>query len=191
MIGKIKGTLSEIDGTIGLIETSYGVFYNVFFTTSLLANYQVGSPVEIYTYHHVREDAQILFGFENKKDYKLFTMLLTVSGVGPKTAYGVISATNADSLIDAIKHNNPAYFTKIPGLGKKTALKIILELSAKFEGEYVFTQTYVSPEDKTAVDALVALGYPTQDAKDVIHALDKGLTTEEKITAGIRQLSKK
>lgn len=79
MIGKIKGTLIELEGNEGLIDTASGLSYNVFLTPAIVFQNPVGTPVEIYTYHQVREDAQILYGFESKKELHLFKLLLTVS----------------------------------------------------------------------------------------------------------------
>src|SRR5205809_152208 len=135
MIGKLKGTLTEIDGNIGLIETSSGVFYQVFLTSHLLSTIKFPSTIELYTYLHVREDALVLFGFQSKKEYEFFKLLLGVSSVGPKTAFSVISNTKVDELIKAVQDNNVEYVTRVPGLGRKTAMKIVLELSQKLQSE--------------------------------------------------------
>ncbi len=185
MIGKIKGLLSEIDGTSGLIETTGGVFYKLFLPTSLL---MVNTPVavELYTYLQVRDDALVLFGFEHKKDHDLFLMLLAVSGVGPKTAYTVSSHSKPDQLIEAVRQNNIEYFTRIPGLGKKTAMKILLELSQKIKEDFQFEKMNLSEEDGTVVDALVSLGFRSQDARNILTKIPKNLSLEEKIKEGIR-----
>lgn len=186
MIGKLKGTLSEIDGNIGLIETASGVFYNVYLPPILLSPTLVGKPLEVYTYHHIREDVQILFGFQSKRDHQIFTLLLTVSGVGPKTAYGVSSYSTPDALIQAITHNEVAFFKGIPGLGTKTAMKIILELSQKFKTDFKMEKMYLSDDDKTVVDALVSLGFKSQEAKDILQKVPKDLSVEQRITEAIR-----
>ncbi len=191
MIGRLKGTLAEVEGNVGLIETSGGVYYQVYLTSTLLTRCIPPSNIDIYTFLNVREDALTLFGFESKKEYRLFTLLIGVPGVGPKTAFGIISFSKPNEFINAIKSNDAAYFTKIPGLGKKTALKIILELSAKFESEFVFEPTIVSEEDVVVIEALVSLGFRSNDAKEVLNKLDKDKSTEEKISEGIRMLSRK
>lgn len=190
MIGKIKGILSEVDGNIGLIETPSGLFYQVYMTHALLGKYLMGEPIEIYTYHHIREDAQLLFGFQDKQEYKLFILLINVSGVGAKTAYSIISAKRVEEIVQAIKNNDPKALTSIPGLGKKTALKIILELSSKFKSEFVFQDDYVSPEDDTVVQALSALGFAASDAREILPKLDKELSMEEKVKEGIKLLGR-
>lgn len=189
MIGKIKGTLTEVEGNIGLIETASGVFYEVYLTTSLLASHMPPSPIEVRTYLHVREDILKLFGFKTASEYKLFTMLLDVPGVGPKSAFGIISFSKIDELITAIKANDAKYFTSIPGLGKKTALKIILELANKFDSEFTYREVQLSDEDKTAVEALSALGFKITDAKLALEKLPPDLNVEEKIRQTIQILS--
>ncbi len=189
MIGKIKGKLAEVDGNIGLIETSAGVFYEVFLTPSLLSSHKVNQQIEVYTYFQVREDAQSLFAFQTKDEFKLFKLLITVSGVGPKTAFSIISFSTDKDLIDAVKRNDISFFSRIPGLGKKTAMKIILELSQKMDAEFQMEKMYMSEEDKTVVDALVSLGFKSHEAKAIIPKLSKGLSIEEKIKEALRLAS--
>lgn len=187
MIGKIKGTLTEIDGNVGLIETASGVYYNVYLTNESLACL-FPCPIEVYTYLQVRDDALVLFGFKTKQEYQLFTLLLSVPGVGPKSAFNVISHAKPKELIAAVTTNDAAFFTKVPGLGKKGAMKIILELSQKLKTEFNLEQVQVSisDDDKTVVDALVSLGFRTNDAKDIIKKLPADLTIEKKIAEAIR-----
>jgi len=186
MIGKIKGTLIEVDNNVGLIETVSGLSYNVFLTPSLLSTLHPPSSIEVYTYLQVREDALVLFGFESKEQSKLFMLLLTVSGVGPKTAYTVISYSKINDLFAAIKENNIDYFTKIPGLGKKTTMKIILELSQKLKQEFSLEKMYLSEDDKLVIDALVSLGFKSGEAKRMLQQIPKDLTVEEKIKKGLQ-----
>lgn len=185
MIGKIKGTLTEIDSNVGLIETNSGVFYQVFLPSSMLGTI-IPSPIEIYTYLVVREDALILFGFETKKQHDVYKMLLSAPGVGPKTAYSVISFSHVNDLLSAIKGNDIGFFSRIPGLGKKTAMKIILELAPKLESEFKMNQMYYSDDDKTVVDALVSLGFKSQEAKELFQKLPKELSVEQKIKEGLK-----
>ncbi len=186
MIGKLKGILSEISNNSGLIETKAGIFYNVFLTPGLLADFTLGGPIELYTYLQVREDALTLFGFKTKDDYVFFTLLLSVPGVGPKTAYTVISYAKTNQLIQAIKENDVGFFNTIKGLGKKTAMKIILELSQKLKQEFILEKMYLSEDDKTVLDALVSLGFKSHEAQAVISKLPKNLSVEEKLKASLK-----
>lgn len=186
MIGKLKGSLVELDGNVGLIETSGGVYYQVFLLPGMLVSLTLPTPIEVYTYLQVREDALILFGFRDKAEVEFFKMLLSVSGVGPKSAYAVISHSPISVLVDGIRQNDAEAFTKFPGLGKKTAMKIILELSGKLKSDFAFESLYMSDDDQTAIDALVSLGFKAQDAKKILSKLPKTLTLEQKIQEGIK-----
>ncbi len=185
MIGKLKGYLAEIDGNIGLIETSSGVYYQVFLQPGILAR-PLLSEVEIYTYLQVRDDALILFGFQTKGELELYKLLLLVPGVGPKSAFSIASYAPMPDIIQAIKDNNVGFFTSIPGLGKKTAMKILLELATKLSGDFKLENMYVSEDEKTAIDALISLGFKSQEAKDVVAKLPKELSLEEKIKEAIK-----
>lgn len=188
MIGKLKGTLSELDGNSALIETKGGVFYKTYVTPNIITKIHLKDTVEFYTYLQVREDALILFAFETKDENVLFELLLSVSGVGPKTAYLVISYAKVDELIQAVKENNIDFFSQIKGLGKKTAMKIILELSQKLKQDFELKKMYLSDEDKTVVDALVSLGFKSHDASSVVSNLPKKLSIEEKIKEALKTI---
>lgn len=185
MIGKIKGVLASVEGNLGLIDTSGGVSYEIFLTPNLLAK-KIGSEFELRTYLQVRDDAFVLFGFESVDQHHFFKLLLSVSGVGPKTAFNVVSHTRVNELLQAVKENDVEYFTQVPGLGKKTAMKIILELSQKVKSEFKFSHMNMSDDDKTVIEALIALGYKTQDAKNLFSKLPKDLSIEEKIKHALK-----
>lgn len=189
MIGKIKGKLIELEGNVGLIETESGVSYEVNLTPTLISSHELNKSLELYTYFQVRDDAQVLFGFKTRKEQNLFKLLIFVSGVGPKIAFTVVSFSKENELIKAIKMNDVNFFSRIPGLGKKTAMKIILELSQKLQSEFKMEKMYLSEEDKTVVDALVSLGFKSQEAKKIMARLPKNLSVEEKIRQGLRLAS--
>lgn len=188
MIGKLKGKLVEVDSNVGLIETSGGVFYQVFLPAKALAQEGLHNSIELYTYLQVRDDALVLFGFETKKHHDFFKLLLTVSGVGPKTAFSVISLVPLDSLVKFVTSNDVDGF-KVPGLGRKTAMKIILELSGKLKTDFDMTKMILSDDDQTAVSALVSLGYKSFDAKKIVSKLPKNLSVEEKIKEALKKTS--
>lgn len=185
MIGKIKGSLVFVDNNIGLIETSGGVSYSIFLTPSLIVKTKLNTEINVFTYLQVRDEAMVLFGFENRQDYDFFTLLLTVPGVGPKTAYNVISHSKTEEIYKAVRENNINYFSHIPGLGKKTAMKIILELSQKLKTAFNLEKMNLSDEDKIVIDALVSLGFTVVDARNIFQKIPSELTLEEKIKAGI------
>lgn len=191
MIGKIKGVLAEIDGNIGLVETASGVSYLAHMTPSLLRAHLPGASIEFYTYLQIRDDAHVLFGFQSKNQRQYFELLLGISGIGPKTAFSIISFSEEDEMIQAVRSNNVDYFSRVPGLGKKTAMKIILEVSQKLKSEFQMEKMYLSEEDKTVIDALVSLGFKAQEAKQILTKLPKNLSLEEKIKLALQSTTKK
>ncbi len=189
MIGKIKGTLTDVESNVGLVETVSGLSYNVFLTNSLLTAYQPPVEVEIITYLQVREDALILFGFKTKQEKKLFHLLLDVSGVGPKSAFTIVSFSKVEELINAVKQQDIKYFTRIPGLGKKTAMKIMLELSQKFKAEFKFEQPEETEDDKMVIDALSSLGFKVADARKALEKIPTDIEVEQRVKKAIQILS--
>ncbi len=187
MIAKVKGVLSEVEGNVGLIETSNGITYEILLTPVTLGKNQTEKSIEIYTYLQIRDDAHILFGFETKKEKELFKSLISISGVGPKTAFSIISFSNEKELVEAVTENNVDYFSKVPGLGRKTAMKIILELSQKLKQDFQLEKMYLSDKDKVVIDALVSLGFKSRDARQLLSKMPKDLSVEEKIKEGLKQ----
>ena len=186
MIGKIKGVLVETDGKEGLIETSGGVSYRVQLTPKALAQL-VPSALEVYTYLQVREDAQVLFGFDTREQYRMFQTLLTVDGVGPKTAHGVLGHLSVADIINAVQVKSLDAFTAVPGLGKKTAQKIILELCSKLKSDLDIAAIIETPVDNEALEALVTLGYKVGEAKEMLRPIDSTLSTESKIQMALKK----
>jgi Holliday junction DNA helicase RuvA len=190
MIGRIKGKLAEIDGLAGLIETSGGVFYKLYLPADTISNGIIDNEIDLYTYLQVKDDDLVLYGFIDKKHLKVFQMLITVDGVGPKLGFNILNASNVDELNDAIMNNNLDYICSIPGVGKKTGQKIILELSSKMGKIYELPVNIVSQDDNMAVDALISLGFKKYEAQTLISKMDKTLSMEEKIKLGIKQMTK-
>lgn len=189
MIGKIKGILSEIEGNVGLIETSGGIYYKVFLTPEIIKNNILASEIELYTYLHVKEDSLTLFGFEDKKKYQIFNMLLAVDGVGPKLAFVTISSANPTDIVTAVEASDYNFFSKVPGVGKKTAQKILIELSSKFDTEFKFEKIALSQDDITVVEALKTLGFDSKNLNSVIPKIDKHSSIESQIQQAIKLLT--
>ena len=127
MIGFITGRVDHIGTNFCLVDTQ-GVGYRIFLNTGDLSRIQVDQKVKIYTYLSVREDALQLFGFLSYDAYSLFTQLITISGIGPKMAQGILSASKVDAFYLAVKNRDLKFLTKLPGIGKKTAERLLLEL---------------------------------------------------------------
>lgn len=173
MISFIKGELVSVKEDKIIVEAG-GIGYNIFVPTSLLPNLpQTGSEVKIHTYLNVREDAMNLFGFLNEDDLDMYKMLLGVNGVGPKAALGVLSNISANDLRIAIVSEDAKSIAKAPGLGNKTAQKIILELKSKIDLEATLGNiesdasipANINDDDRNeAVQALTALGYSAAES---------------------------
>ena len=165
----------------GLILDVNGVGYLVNATPSAAA--QTGEEITVETYLHVREDTLQLFGFAETGERELFVQLLGVNGVGPKVALAIVSGSRPDELRRAIVREDSARFQAIPGIGKKTAERIVLELKERIALEVV-----ASPKaDLTARDALVELGYSVIDAERALTDVDESLPVEEQVRLALRR----
>jgi len=190
MIAKISGTLSEYDDKRAIIDTASGVSYELFITPSALLHKNGGDDITVFTHLQVRDDAHVLFGFVSPEEKKFFHLLLSVPGVGPKTAFSVVSHVSLGQAVDAVRSNSVKLFSEIPGIGKKTAMKIVLELSQKFKTEFKFEQA-LSADDKTVIDALVELGYKKNEAQLLFEKIPQELSIEKKIQEALRMTVRK
>jgi Holliday junction DNA helicase RuvA len=169
----------------GLVVDVGGVGYLVHATPSVLSRADGASEITVETYLHVREDALQLYGFADAAERALFVQLLGVSGIGPKVALAVVSSASADELVRAIALRDSARFQAIPGIGKKTAERIVLEL----EGSIVESLPSASgdvPRELVARDALVELGYSLVEAEQALAAVDPDLPVEERVREVLR-----
>jgi Holliday junction DNA helicase RuvA len=173
----------------GLVVDVGGVGYLVAATPSVLRRAETGAEVVVETYLHVREDALQLYGFADAAERELFTQLLTVNGIGPKVALAVVSGSPAADLRRAIALGDAARFQAIPGIGKKTAERIVLELKEKLAASADALVATVSPEgpvDLVARDALVELGYSVVEAEQRLAATDPELEPAERVRQALR-----
>jgi Holliday junction DNA helicase RuvA len=184
MIAFLRGEVADMtDGSIVLDVN--GVGYEVLVSGQLLSMLEgVGQELKLYTYMQVREDAVVLFGFLTRDDLQMFKMLISVNGVGPKAGLGILSALSADDLRFAILADDAKKIAKAPGIGAKTAQKIILELKDKLDLEEAFEKKLTSNQMtdeaaalaggdvmQDAVQALVALGYGSTEALKVVRSV--------------------
>jgi holliday junction DNA helicase RuvA len=172
----------------GLVLDVNGVGYLVAATPTVLRRAGAGSEVTVETYLHVREDALQLYGFGDAEERELFVHLLTVSGVGPKVALAVVSGSPAAELRKAIALGDHARFQAIPGIGKKTAERIVLELKEKLGSvaEPGLSAVGDAPGHIVARDALVELGYSVLDAERALAEVDPDLPAEERVRLALR-----
>ena len=172
----------------GLVLDVQGVGYLVAATPGVLRQAGAEEEIVVETYLHVREDTLQLYGFADAEERELFTHLLTVNGIGPKVALAVVSGSRAADLRRAIVLGDHARFTAIPGIGKKTAERIVLELKEKL-GVAPGVETTVtsdSPGQLVARDALVELGYSVLEAEQALAPIDPELPAEERIRLALR-----
>jgi holliday junction DNA helicase RuvA len=172
----------------GLVLDVNGVGYLVAATPSVMRRATGGAEVTVETYMHVREDALQLYGFADADERELFVHLLTVSGVGPKVALAVVSGSPAVELRKAIALGDHARFQAIPGIGKKTAERIVLELKEKLGSvaEPALAAVSDAPSHLVARDALVELGYTVIDAERALAEVDPDLPAEERVRLALR-----
>lgn len=175
MIGYLKGIVTHLFKEHCFIDV-HGVGYRVFVPASTMEKLTIGKETTVFTYMNVREDAILLYGFATQDEYDLFMLLISVNGVGPKVALGVLSAVNPDGFRLAVHQKNIKVLTKMPGIGKKTAERIVLELQDKIgpvdDGAVadiaVPSTAALKGMMSEAVDALVGLGYSEQEILPVV-----------------------
>lgn len=192
MIGYLKGELAEIKENYVVLEVG-NIGYEVYLPGSAIMQLPArGSNIKLFTYLHVREDALNLFGFLTKDDLEMFKLLITVNGIGPKGALGILSAISADDIRFAVLADDAKSIAKAPGIGSKTASKLILELKDKFKLETAFEQRLqnqalnqtgsgIFSKKEEAVQALTVLGYSGSDALKIVNQIDitEEMTSEE------------
>jgi Holliday junction DNA helicase RuvA len=189
MIATLHGKLlSRTDDA--LIVNVGGVGFRVRAPTGTLANLgAVGSEVQLFTHLHVREDELSLYGFATEDELRLFETLLTVSGIGPKVALGILSATSTDTLRIAIAQGNIEILTTIPGIGKKTAQRLVLELKGKIDVSGLGEIGELTPVDEDVVNALINLGYSAAEATRAARSVPASAkTVEERVRVALQYL---
>jgi len=188
MISQITGQIIHKSDKFVIIEAN-NIGYKVFATAELLSVAKQDKILKIWTYLAVRENALDLYGFAEKKELDFFELLITISGVGPKTALGILNVASVDSLRRAISTGETAHLTKVSGLGKKMADKIILELKGKL-GTYEEVNLGLK-EEIDALEALKSLGYSHREGREALQEIDKSLTsTSDRVKAALKHLGK-
>ena len=189
MISHLSGTVFEKEPGAVIVDVS-GVGYRVHVSNATFAALpaESGAPVSLYTHMAVREDSQDLYGFADRDELSLFEMLLSVSGIGPKSALAVLSLAGTTTLRTAIAKNDVSYLTKVSGIGKKTAEKIILELKDKL-GSFAGTGPELR-EDADVVEVLVSLGYSRDEAREVVKRLPEDASgTSSRVKEALKLLA--
>lgn len=193
MIAGVNGIIEALGSNWVIVDVG-GVSLQVFVPTSTLSTQGVvGQKIRLHTHLHIREDNLTLFGFSSAKEMALFETLLTVKGVGPKLGLAMLSAMEAEQLTMSIASGDAAMLTAIPGLGKKTAERIVLELKDKVSGEWMLTQDLESVQGNSDVlAALTSLGYSVSEATRAVATLPvTQMSLEEKIKTALKYFGEK
>ena len=190
MIAHVFGKVAEkFNGS--LVIDVHGVGYEVSVATNDFDAVILDQEVKFYTYHHVREQSEELFGFSSLAAKKLFEMLITVQGVGPKAALAILSLGDAEQVRNAIANADSSFVQKATGVGKKTAERVVVDLSDKvgLPTHYGRTKAPLQTELNTsdeALEALMALGYTLADATKALENVDVNLPTSQRVTEALK-----
>jgi len=192
MIGRISGILLDKTPPLALIDCN-GVGYEceVPMSTFYLLP-QVGDKVTLLTHFVVREDAQLLFGFGTNQERLMFRQLLKVNGIGAKSALAILSGLSIDELIQAVSLQEANLLTRVPGIGKKTAERLLLELKDKFtlDSALSIKGSGITSISQDVLNALIALGYNERESLNAVKSLDVNLTVNDGIKQALKYLSK-
>jgi holliday junction DNA helicase RuvA len=191
MIGRIKGKLLDKSPPIILVDCQ-GVGYELEVPmTTFYELPEIGNDVTLLTHFIVREDAQLLFGFGSEQERKIFKQLIKVNGIGPKVALSILSGISLNELMKAINHSESDLLVKIPGIGKKTADRLVLELKDKFKDIPSSSSTSKMPSQLDDIqNALIGLGYSQKDATTIVRELPDEISVNDGIRQALKMLSK-
>ncbi|UVM51803.1 Holliday junction branch migration protein RuvA [Pseudomonas sp. B21-015] len=201
MIGRLRGTLAEKQPPHLILDVN-GLGYELEVPmTTLYRLPSVGEPLTLHTHLVVREDAQLLYGFFGKRERDFFRELIRLNGVGPKLALALMSSLEVDELIRCVQSQDTSALTKVPGVGKKTAERLLVELKDRFKAWETVPAMFalvpnqpggpdappVATAENDAVSALISLGYKPQEASKAISAIkEKGLSSEDMIRRALK-----
>lgn len=191
MIGRIQGRLLEKTPPKILLDC-HGVGYEIEVPmTTFYELPELGNEVTLLTHFIVREDAQLLFGFGSDRERQIFKQLIKVNGIGAKVALSILSGISFNELIKAIIEQDSGLLTKIPGIGKKTAERLTLELKDKFKDDQIQLHSSQTPTEMTDIqNALIALGYSQKDVMNVTRELAADISVNDGIRQALKLLSK-
>ena len=191
MIAHISGRIAEKFAGSVIVDVA-GVGYEIIVPLGEYDHAVLGEDIKFYTYHHIREQGQELFGFSSLAAKKLFELLITVQGVGPKAGISVMSLGEAEMVRNAIANEDSKFIQKAVGVGKKSAERVIVELKDKVGLDLCrqmadgSAQTSLAGQVDEALEALMALGYSLNDATKALESVPTNLSTSERVTAALK-----
>ena len=188
MIAYVSGVVAEKFANSVIVDV-HDIGYEVQVPTGDFDRALLGEPIKFYTYHHIREQSQELFGFSSLTAKKLFELLITVQGVGPKAALAILSLGESEIVRNAIASSDSGFITKASGVGKKTAERVVVDLSDKVGlalNVAHATGTPTTPAGDEALEALMALGYNLNDAMTALESVPADLPTAQRVTIALK-----
>ena len=191
MIAHVRGKIEEKFGSNGLILDVNGVGYELMVPATDFEACDLGEEKKFYTYHQVRENAEELYGFSTLTAKKIFELLISVQGVGPKAGIAIMSLAEAEEVRNAIANADSAFVAKAAGVGKKSAERVIVDLKDKvgipshYGKTEIKAQTTEEPDE--ALDALIALGFQLKEATAALEKIDSKLPVEERIRLALKK----
>ncbi len=187
MIGHLKGTVIDKEEKHLTLEAG-GVGYKVFATLETIESTPLLEERSLWIHHAVREDASDLYGFRTKDELSFFEMLIGISGIGPRTALGILNVTTVGALKKAVSSGDTSHLVKVSGIGKKNAEKIVLELKGKFGKD---DEGVTFKEEVDALEALKSLGFNHADAREALKTVGtESATTEDRIKKALKILGR-
>lgn len=191
MISFIRGKILSKRKNFIILE-AHDIGYQVFLNPTHFAELTTGQNVEIFTHQYIKEDALDLYGFRSMDELEMFELLLSISGVGPKSALGILAAANPEELKTSISRGDHSLLTKVSGVGRKTAERVVLELREKIS--HIDIQPDISGSTDTAsdeIDALISLGYSLQQAREALRQVDPLIkNSSERIREALKKMGK-
>ncbi len=188
MIAHLTGTILHKSESYLVLEVN-SVGYKIFATGNTLEKIKEDTSLTLWVHQAIRETASDLYGFITRDELEFFELLISISGIGPKTALGILNVANIETLKQAVRSGNSAHLTKISGLGKKNAEKIVLELSGKIG---IGNENSLNIQDEgDAIEALTSLGYSQKEARDALREVpDEIVGTSERVKKALKHLGK-
>lgn len=187
MIGSVHGTVTAKGGRAVVLETSDGVGYEVLAAPAVVNAATLGTPLTLFTHHHVREDAEELYGFVRREEVEFFRTLLSVNGVGPKLALAILGTAELAEVQRAIVERDTALLTSVSGVGRKLAERIIVELHERLASGVVAS----GGGDSGALDALTALGYRADEARRALAEVGTSGDLGDRVKAALQLLGRR
>ncbi|MBR3236095.1 Holliday junction branch migration protein RuvA [Candidatus Saccharibacteria bacterium] len=191
MIAHVRGKIEEKFGSNGIIVDVNGVGYELMVPATDFEACNLGEEKKFYTYHQVRENVEELYGFSSLTAKRIFELLISVQGVGPKAGIAIMSLAEAEEVRNAIANADTAFIAKAAGVGKKSAERVIVDLKDKvgIPSHYGATEAKkenIGEEPDEALDALIALGFPLKEATAALEKVAKDLPVEERIKLALK-----